>query len=255
MVVLSPKLANLTSFFLPRDVGIRLFLLQTGRQEIRGTPDTAHLMKSKDLNRGVIVGVTGGIACGKSTVTQLLAQKGGIPINVDEIGHRLLQRGSPIIKELIEIFGAGILDVSGNVSRQKLGAIVFNDASGRERLNGIMHPLIIQESRSEARRLVTGNPSCVVLIDAALLIEGGAHDTVDIIVVVTASSNIQLRRLMNRSAAQNRLLSQAEAQARIDSQMPVSEKIKYADFVIENNGTIDVLQQTVNALWSNLSNW
>ena len=212
-------------------------------------------MKAIDSNRGVIVGVTGGIACGKSTVTQLLAQKGAIPINVDKIGHRLLQRGSPVIKELVEMFGAGILDESGNVSRQKLGAIVFNDASGRERLNGVMHPLIIQESRSEARRLVSANSSCVVVIDAALLIEGGAYDTVDIIVVVTASPEIQLRRLMDRSAAQNRFLSQAEAQARIDCQMPVSDKIKYADIVIENNSTIDALQQTVNALWPNLSNW
>ena len=230
-------------------------MLQTGHQEIRGTPDTTRHMKSKDPNRGVIVGVTGGIACGKSTVTQLLAQKGAIPINVDEIGHRLLERGSPVIKELIEIFGAGILEESGDVSRQKLGAIVFNDTSARERLNGVMHPLIIQESRSEARRLVTENSSCVVLIDAPLLIEGGAQDTVDIIVVVTASPEIQLRRLLNRSAVQNRLLSKAEAQARIDSQMPVSEKIKFADFVIENNSAIDALQQSVNALWSNLSNW
>lgn len=210
-------------------------------------------MKSIDSNRGVIVGITGGIACGKSTVSQLLAEKGAIPINVDEIGHQLLRRGSPIIKELIDIFGAGILDESGNVSRQKLGAIVFNDTSARERLNGVMHPLIIEQSRAEARRLVTATPSCVVLIDAPLLIEGGAQDTVDIIVVVTASPEIQLQRLLDRSTAQNRLLSRAEAQARIDSQMPVSEKIKYADFVIENNSTIDALRQTVNRLWPKLS--
>ena len=210
-------------------------------------------MKSIDSNRGVIVGVTGGIACGKSTVSQLLADKGAIPINVDEISHRLLKRGSPVITELIESFGAGILDESGSISRQKLGAIIFNDTSARERLNGVMHPLVIQQSRAEARRLVTATPSCVVLIDAPLLIEGGAKDTVDIIVVVTASLEIQLRRLLDRSAAQNRLLSQTEAQARIDSQMPVSEKIKYADFVIENNSTIDALRQTVNTLWLKLS--
>ena len=212
-------------------------------------------MKAIDSNRGIIVGVTGGIACGKSTVTQLLAEKGAIPINVDEIGHRLLKRGSPVINELIEIFGAGILEDSGNISRQKLGSIVFNDASARERLNGVMHPPIIQQSRSEARRLVTATPSCIVLIDAPLLIEGGAHDTVDIIVVVSATTEIQIQRTLNRSAAQNRLLSQAEAQARIDSQMPVSEKMKYADFVIENNGTIDSLRQKVNELWPELSNW
>jgi dephospho-CoA kinase len=210
-------------------------------------------MKSIDSDRGVIVGVTGGIASGKSTVSQLLAEKGAILINVDEIGHRLLKRGSPVIKKLIEIFGAGILDLSGDVSRQKLGAIVFNDTTARERLNEVMHPLIIQQSRAEARRLVTATPSCVVLIEAPLLIEGGAQDTVDIIVVVTVSPEIQLRRLLDRSAAQNRLLSQAEAQARIDSHIPVSEKIKYADIVIENNSTIDALRRTVNELWWKLT--
>jgi dephospho-CoA kinase len=210
-------------------------------------------MKSIDSDRGVIVGVTGGIASGKSTVSQLLAEKGAILINVDEIGHRLLKRGSPVITELIESFGAGILDESGSISRQKLGAIIFNDTSARERLNGVMHPLIIQQSRAEARRLVTATPSCVVLIEAPLLIEGGAQDTVDIIVVVTVSPEIQLRRLLDRSAAQNRLLSQAEAQARIDSHIPVSEKIKYADIVIENNSTIDALRRTVNELWWKLT--
>jgi dephospho-CoA kinase len=209
-------------------------------------------MKARDANRGIIVGVTGGIACGKSTVTQLLAEKGATPINVDEIGHQLLRRGSPVMAELIRSFGAAILDESGDVSRKKLGAIVFTDKSARERLNAIMHPRIFQQSRSEARRLVAEDPNRVVLIDAALLIEVGGQDTVDVIVVVTASPKVQLQRLLNRSTAQNRPLSQAEAQARIDSQMPLSEKIKYADFVIENNSTIEELRQKVDALWKEL---
>ncbi|MBI1927544.1 dephospho-CoA kinase, partial [Candidatus Poribacteria bacterium] len=184
-------------------------------------------MKPIDPNRGTIVGVTGGIACGKSTVSKLLAEKGAISINVDEIGHQLLKRGSPVMGELIEAFGPGILDASGDVSRQKLGEMVFNDKSARERLNAMMHPPIIQRSRSEAKRLVAEEPHCVVLIDAPLLIEAGAQDTVDVIVVVTASPDVQLQRLLDRSMAQNRPLNQAEAQARIDSQMPLSEKIQY----------------------------
>lgn len=210
-------------------------------------------MKSKDPNRGLIVGITGGIACGKSTAAQMLAEKGAIPINVDEIGHQLLRRGSPIINELIEIFGSGVLDDSGNVSRENLGAVVFSDRNARERLNHILHPLIIQQSRTEARQLAAETPSCVVLIDAPLLIEAGAQDTVDYIVVVTVSPEIQVQRLLNRSAAQNKNLSQADAQARIDAQMPLSEKIKFADFVIENNGTIDALRCAVNTLWSKLN--
>ncbi len=210
------------------------------------------LMKPIDPNRGIIVGVTGGIACGKSTVSELLAEKGTIPINSDEIGHQLLKCGSPVMGELIEVFGSGVLDESGDVSRQKLGAIVFNDKSARECLNAIMHPRIVEQSRTEARRLVSEEPNCVVLIDAPLLIEAGSQNTVDVIVVVTALSEIQLQRLLERNVAQNRPLSRAEAQARIDSQMPLSEKIKYADFVIANDGTIEELKQKVDRLWHDL---
>ena len=95
-------------------------------------------------------------------------------------------------------------------------------------------------------------PTRVVLIDAPLLIEAGAQDTVDIIVVVTASTEIQLQRILDRSVAQNRPLERSEAQARIDAQMPLSEKIEYADFVIENNNTVDELRQKVGLLWQEL---
>ena len=206
-------------------------------------------MKPITSNRGIIVGVTGGIACGKSTVSKLLSKKGAIPINSDEIGHQLLKRGSPVMGALLETFGADILDKSGDVSRQKLGTIVFNDKAVRERLNAIMHPLIVEQSRSEANRLVTEDANCVVLIDAPLLIEANSQDTVDIIVVVTASLDIQFQRLLERGIAQNRPLNQAEAQARIDSQMPLSEKVKHADFVIENDGTLEELEQKVDGLW------
>ena len=200
-------------------------------------------------DRGIIVGVTGGIACGKSTVSKLLSKKGAIPINSDEIGHQLLKRGSPVMRALLEAFGADILDEFGDVSRQKLAAIVFNDKAARERLNAIMHPPIVEKSRSEANRLVTEDANCIVLIDAPLLIEANSQDTVDIIVVVTASTQTQLQRLLERAIAQNRPPSQAEAQARIDSQMPLSEKVKYANFVLENDGTFEELERQVDGLW------
>lgn len=203
---------------------------------------------------GIIVGVTGGIACGKTTVSELLADKGAIPINADEIGHQLLKSESPVINELVEAFGTEILDESGDVSRKKLGAIVFNDKSARDRLNAILHPLIIQRSRSHAQQLVNEDPSCVVLLDAPLLIEAGAYDSVDLIVVVTASNAIQIQRILERSQAQNRPLTETEAQTRIDSQMPLSEKVKYADVVIENEGSFEELQQRVDTLWNQLHN-
>lgn len=210
-------------------------------------------MKS-DTQRGIIIGITGGIACGKTTVSDLLADKGAIPINADEIGHQLLKSDSPILNKLTETFGLDILDGSGDVSRKKLGAIVFNDKAALEKLNSLMHPLIIERSRSQARKLVVEDPSCVVLLDAPLLIEAGAYDSVDLIIVVTSSRELQIKRILERSHLQNRPLTEIEAQARIDSQMPVSEKVKYADIVIENNGTLEDLQHQVDRLWNDLMN-
>ena len=199
-----------------------------------------------------MVGITGGIACGKTTVSDLLAAKGAIPINADEIGHQLLKADSPVINLLTEAFGREILEETGDVSRKKLGAIVFNDKAARKRLNSILHPLIIQRSRARARQLVSEDPHCIVLLDAPLLIEAGAYDTVDLIVVVTASAKTQLKRTLERSIAQGRPLTESEIQARIDAQMPLTEKVKYADVVIENEGTPVELQGQVDTLWEEL---
>ena len=214
---------------------------------------TLNGMKSEThRERGIIVGITGGIACGKTTVSDLLAEKGAIPINADEIGHQLLKADSPVIDELTEAFGIEILDDMGDVSRKKLGGIVFNDKAARERLNSILHPLIIERSRGRARQLVSEDPDCIVLLDAPLLIEAGAYDTVDLIVVVTASAETQLQRTLERSIAQGRPLTESEIQARIDAQMPLTEKVKYADVVIENEGTPTELQRQVDVLWEEL---
>jgi len=209
-------------------------------------------MKTIHPNRGLIVGITGGIACGKSTVTRLLTEKGAIPIDADEIGHRLLQRGSPILDTLIATFGADILDESGNVSRAKLGAIVFRDKAARGRLNAIMHPRIMQQSREAAMELAEADPNRIVLIDAALLIEIGALSSVDVIIVVTTTPEIQMQRLLARSQRQGHPLTDEEAKARIDAQMPLREKVKYADFVVENSGTLEALAQRVDRLWAEL---
>lgn len=204
-------------------------------------------------NRGTIIGITGGIACGKTTVSELLAEKGAIPINADEIGHQLLKADSPVINELVAAFGEDILDVSGDVSRAKLGALVFAEKAARERLNAILHPLIIERSRARARQIVTADASAIVLLDAPLLIEAGAYDTADLVVVVTASSETQLRRTLERSRAQGRMLTESEVQARIDAQMPLAEKINYADIVIENEGTLEELRGQIDRLWKKFS--
>ena len=208
--------------------------------------------KPIDLGRGIIVGVTGGIASGKSTVSRLLAEKGAFTINLDEIGHELLKPGSPVMDELIEAFGPDILDASDNVSRKKLGAIVFTNDAARERLNAIMHPPILQRSQSEARQLVAEDSNCVVVIDVPLLIEGGRQELVDVIVVVITSTENQLQRLLERSVEEGRPLNREEAQARISAQIPLSEKVKFAHFVIDNNCPLEELSHQVDRLWIEL---
>lgn len=210
-------------------------------------------MKSIENKRnGIIVGITGGIACGKTTVSQLLADKGAIPINADEIGHQLLLSDSPVMDKLVNTFGSEILEGSGDVSREKLGSIVFKDEDARKSLNKILHPIIIERSRTEARRLVLNNPGCVVLLDAPLLIEAGAYDSVDLIVVVSASQETQLNRIIERSHSLGRPINREDAQARINSQMPVSEKVKYADVVIKNEGNLNELNNRVDDLWEQI---
>ena len=119
-------------------------------------------------------------------------------------------------------------------------------------LNAILHPLIIKRSRARAKQIVTADPGAIVLLDAPLLIEAGAYDTVNLIVVVTASSETQLQRTLERSRAQGRTLTESEVQARIDAQMPLAEKINYADVVIENEGTLEALRKQVDELWEEL---
>ena len=229
------------------------------------------------LHRGLIVGLTGGIACGKTTVAELLAQHGADVIDLDEIGHQLLKNSNPIFDQIVKAFGEEILDESGNISRAKLGRIVFHNPECRLRLNQITHPAIIGQSLAEAKRLAALGTDRVVIIDSPLLIEAGIQDTVDIVVVVISDENTQLDRLIQRSIKQKSPLppfskggkggisfqrrvpkggkvglSVKAAQARIHSQMPLSEKVKYADFVVENNGGLDELKMKVAELWDNL---
>ena len=210
-------------------------------------------MSRKFVHRGLIVGLTGGIACGKTTVAELLAQHGADVIDLDKIGHRLLKKGSTVFDQIVKAFGKEILDESGDISRAELGKIVFHDSGCRLRLNQITHPAIIEQSWAEAQRLAALEEEKIVIIDSPLLIEAGMQDIVDIVVVVISDKKKQLDRLIQRSIKQKKPLSVKEAQARIHSQMPLSEKVKYADFVVENNAGLDELETKVAKLWGDLN--
>ena len=201
---------------------------------------------------GTIVGITGGIACGKSQVSKMLEEFGAIPINVDAIGHKLIKKGNPEYDRIVELFGEGILDKSGEISRTKLGKLVFSCELKRRRLNAIMHPPMIEGALEIGYNLIKSNPQAIVLLDSPLLIEVNLHKVVDLTVVVICAESIQIKRIIDRSIKNGKRLSIEEARARIKSQMPVEGKMKYANFVIENNGSLDELREKVEKLWAQI---
>ncbi len=174
------------------------------------------------------VGLTGGIACGKSRVLRRLAEHGFRTLDLDAVAHEVMASGRPAHAEVLAAFGPGILGPEGQIDRKALGAIVFADAAARARLNAIVHPRV----RDEERVLSARGQDDVVVTDGALLVEAGVHLRFDRLVVVHCDPAVQLQRLRARDG-----LSEAAARARIDGQMPLAEKRRFAHLDVDTSGT------------------
>lgn len=195
-----------------------------------------------------VIGLTGGIASGKSTVSILLKNKGAVIIDADEISRKVMEKGTKVFSEIVKYFGDKILGKDGNINRQKLGQIVFSNTDFLKVLNDITHPAIIYEIKKKLALLEkTGEP--VVVIDAALLLESGLNLLTDEVWVVAVSKETQLRRLMIR----DNLIDKNQAIERIKSQMPQDEKLKYANKVIDNDKDIEHTKKQVDNLWKELT--
>ena len=189
-----------------------------------------------------IVGLTGGIASGKSTVARMLAAKGVPVVDADAIAREVVEPGRPALAAIAARWPAVVRD--GRLDRQALGAIVFADPVEREALEAIVHPAIATEVAARMAALArTGTPRAVY--EAALLVEAGLDRDLDALVVVALSEEEQVRRLVARDG-----MPEAEARARVAAQAPLSEKLARADYVIENSGDLDDLRARVDALWS-----
>ncbi len=180
----------------------------------------------------IIIGLTGGIASGKGLVAGMLRDKGAHLIDADRIVHELLAFGEESWREVTERFGGRIQRPDGSIDRRKLGEIVFNDAAEREWLNSLLHPRVFQAFHAQVKRIASRSPDALIVFEAALLIETGFRKNMDRTIVVYASPEQQLSRLMARDR-----FSREQAEARIRSQMPLDEKRKHADFVIDNSGS------------------
>jgi len=193
-----------------------------------------------------VIGLTGGIGSGKSTVARFLAELGAIVIDVDKTGHELLNSDTPVRRKVIATFGEQILDANGEIDRHKLGDIVFHNPEARLRLNRIMHPRMKQQATEQIKAYAEKGAGVVVL-EAPLLVEAGWASAVDEVWVTTASEATILRRLQERSG-----LSASESTARLRSQLPVAEKLKHADVIIDTDCSLDELEAKVKTLWQKL---
>ncbi len=191
----------------------------------------------------ILIGLTGNIACGKSTVLAMLHELGAHTIDADRLVHTILRKGGPAYEPVLAEFGPSILDEHNEIDRRALGRIVFSDPARLRRLEEIEHPIVRRIIEDEIAR--TDRP--VVVLDAIKLIESGWADRCDQVWVVTCRPDQQLHRLMSM-----RGYSREEAEMRIKAQPPQEEKIARADVVIDNSGTIDHTRAQVLAAWQKL---
>ncbi|CUH95567.1 hypothetical protein P22_1638 [Propionispora sp. 2/2-37] len=193
-----------------------------------------------------IIGLTGGIASGKSTVSTILKENGCRIIDADRIAHQVMEEGKPVWQKIVERFGSEILLADRSINRKKLGDAVFNDSALRTWLNHVTHPAIREEINRQIAK--AGQEGCsVVVLDIPLLIEAGWQEAVDELWVVYVNRENQIRRLMARSG-----LTREQALQRIDAQMSLEEKRNYADVLIDNNTDKETMKQYVLAAWRNL---
>lgn len=192
----------------------------------------------------ICLAVTGGIACGKSSVGHILAANGWKVLDCDFLAHELMQKGRPVYVSVVKRFGADILDESGEISREKLGRKVFADAGEREALNKTVHPAVMEAAGRWIQDCRDANEDCAVLVP--LLFETGWTEGWDAVLCVRADPETVFHRLEKRG------LSRQAARRRVESQMPLDEKEKRADFTIENNTTPEELETRMCGLLENL---
>jgi dephospho-CoA kinase len=193
------------------------------------------------------VGLTGNIASGKSYACSLFAEWGAYIIDADRIVHELLSRGAGTYDKIVEAFGAQILDQNMNIDRRRLSRIVFFDEEQRLQLNRLTHPEIHREILRRIFDLEQQSSNGIVIVDAALMVETGNYKMYHRLIVVACDPALQLLRLMRRDA-----LTEEEAKARMAAQMPIEEKIKLADYVIDNSGAPEQMRDRVEAVYKDL---
>lgn len=198
-------------------------------------------------HKTVIIGVTGGFRSGKSTAAGMFERLGAVVIDADKIAHDIILPGKGVYKKIISLFGRDILNKNKTIDRKRLGRAVFNNRKKLSLLNSVIHPEVIKRIRETLNK----KRSCggVFVIDAPLLIEAGLLDMIDRLVVVTIKRKIQIKRLKDTG------LTRLDVIKRIRSQMPLSKKRRLADFIIDNNGSLNSTRKEVEKIWKEIERW
>ena len=195
----------------------------------------------------IIIGVTGSIGTGKTTVAGIFRKMGAVVIDADEISYQLIYPGKPAWKKIVSAFGKTVLRRDHFIDRKVLGRKVFSDSRLLKKLSGIIHPLVYKEIRGKIARIKRSDPSAIVVVDVPLLLESGGRKQVDKVIVVAAPRKVQLDRACGKFG-----IRRADVLRRIKTQMPLKEKIKAADFVIDNGGSIVSTAKQSRAIWKKL---
>ena len=191
---------------------------------------------------GLVIGITGGIATGKTTLAKYFEKWGATLVEADRIGWELLAKAD-IYQNIIDKFGEKV-SRDGRIDRKELGKVVFSDRKKREEFNKIVHPSLLKIMKQKLEELKEKHPESIIVVDAALIVEWSISDLFDAIVVVTSEKETQIRRLG---------LSRKEAIDRIDAQLPHEEKVQYADYVVKNDDTIEKFKKKIRTLWEEIN--
>jgi dephospho-CoA kinase len=193
------------------------------------------------------VGLTGGFACGKSFVGRTLEQLGCFLLRADDIGHEVLSPGGAAYEPTIREFGRDVLDADGTINRRRLAALVFGDAEKLAKLNSLVHPAVIELEEARIREAERRDPNGIAVVEAAILIETGSHKRFRKLIVVICTEEQQIARAMHRDG-----ISEEEARARLRRQMPLAEKRRYADYVIDSSGPKENTVEQTRAVYESL---
>ncbi len=196
------------------------------------------------------VGLTGGVACGKSTVGEMFVARGAHVIQADRIAHELMQPGTSVYADIVRCFGRGILNPDQTISRERLAQAAFGDERVAE-LNAIVHPAVILAQERWMEQVAAGDPAGVAIVEAALILEAGAAKRFDKLVVVTCTPEQKVLRFAARHSIPTET-ARAEVERRSRAQLPDAEKVRAADYVVDNSASPDETAACVERVWTEL---